>query len=109
VTADTASGNTPLAAHVRLIRAAADLIEQAGIPGLTLYPEPGEIVIQVPGTAGDAPSHTASITRLAALTGCEPAPDPRPGRTHGWLNARGTFAGHPVHIFAPLTQEDPAS
>jgi hypothetical protein len=31
VTAATASGGTPLAAHVNLIHAAADLIEQAGM------------------------------------------------------------------------------
>ena len=46
MTAVTASGNTPLAAHVRLIRAAADLIEQAGVPGLAIWPCPGEISIQ---------------------------------------------------------------
>jgi hypothetical protein len=106
VTAAAASGNAPLAAHLRLIRSAADLIEQAGIPGLALYPEPGEIVIQVPEASGDAMSRTASVTRLAALAGCEPVPDPQPGRTRGWLNARGTFAGHPVHIFTPLRQEE---
>jgi hypothetical protein len=105
VTAVTASGNRPLAAHVRLIRAAADLIEQAGVPGLALYPEPGEIVIQVPEASGDAPSRAATVARLAALTGCEPAPDQQPGRTWGWIHARGTFAGHPVHIFTPVSQE----
>ena len=101
----TAGANTPLAGWVRLIRAAADLIEQAGIEGLAVYPEPDEIVIQVPATSGDAPSRTARVARLAALTGCEPAPDPYPGRTCGWLHARGTFAGHPVHIFTPLIPE----
>jgi hypothetical protein len=105
VTAATASGNIPLAAHVRIIRAAADLIEQAGIPGLAVWPEPDEIIIQVPETSGDTPSRTARVARLAALTGCEPAPDPQPGRTCGWICARGTFAGHPVHIFTPVSQE----
>ena len=105
MTAGTASGSTPLAAHVLLIRAAADLIEQAAIPGLALYPEPGVIVIQVPEASGGIPSRTGTVARLAALTGCEPAPDPCPGRTQGWLNARGTFAGHPVHIFTPVRQE----
>jgi len=100
-----ASGNTALAAHLRLIRAAADLMEQAGIPDLALYPEPDEIVIQVPETSGDAASRAARVARLAALAGCEPAPDPSPGTTRGWLHARGTFAGHPVHIFTPVRQE----
>jgi hypothetical protein len=105
VTAGTASGTTPLAGWVNLIRAAADLIEQAGIPDLAVYPEPDEIIIQVPETSGDTPSRTAKVARLAALTGCQPAPDPYPGRTCGWLHARGTFAGHPVHIFTPVSQE----
>jgi hypothetical protein len=105
----TPGGNTPLQEHVQLIRAAADLIEQAGIAGLMLYPEPGEIVIQVPGHAGDTPARTAQVARLAALTGGEPAPSAQPGRTRGWIQARGTFAGHPVHIFTPVSQEEPAS
>ena len=105
MTAVTASGNRPLAAHVRLIRAAADLIEQAGIEGLAVWPEPDEIVIQVPETSGDTPSRTARVARLAVLTGCEPATDPQPGKTQGWIHARGTFAGHPVHVFTPVSQE----
>ena len=105
MTAGTASGHTALAAHVRLIRAAADLTGQAGIEGLAVWPEPDEIIIQVPQTSGDAPSRTGKVARLAALTGCEPAPDPYPGRTCGWLHARGTSAGHPVHIFTPVSQE----
>ncbi|MHB1430524.1 MAG: hypothetical protein ACYCVZ_00175 [Streptosporangiaceae bacterium] len=105
MTAVTASGNRPLAAHVRLIRAAADLIEQAGIAGLAVWPDPGEIVIHVPGASGDAPSRAARVARLDALTGCEPAPDQQPGRTQGRIHARGTFAGHPVHIFTPFSQE----
>jgi hypothetical protein len=100
-----AGGNPPLAAHVRLIRAAADLLEQAGVAGLTVWAEPGEIVIQVPEASGDAPSRTRKVARLAALAGCAPAPDPYPGQTQGWLHARGTFAGHPVHIFTPVRQE----
>ena len=104
MTAVTASGNHPLA-HVRLIRAAADLTGQAFTPGLAVWPEPDEIVIQVPGASGDAPSLAARAARLAALTGCEPAPGQPPGRTRGWIRARGTFAGHPVHIFTPVSQE----
>lgn len=102
----TATASAALAAHARLIRAAADLIEQAGIPGLALYPEPDVITIQVPESLGDIRIRVAGITRLAAITGCEPEPDQRPGRTQGWLHARGEFAGHPVHVFAPLSKEE---
>ena len=105
MTAGAAGGSAPLAAHVRLIRAAADLLEQAGITGLCVWPEPDEIAIQVPEHAGDLPSRAAAVARLAALTGGQPAPDPRPGKTRGWIDARGQFAGHPVHIFTPVSQE----
>jgi hypothetical protein len=104
MTAGPAAG-AALAAHVRLIRAAADLLEQAGIAGLAIWPEPDEIVIQVPEHAGDTPARAGKVARLAALTGCEPGSDPRPGRTRGWICARGTFAGHPVHIYTPVKQE----
>jgi len=97
-----------LTAHVRVIRAAADLLEQASIAGLSVWPEPGEIEIQVPETAGDLPSRAATVARLAALTGCEPAPDPRPGRTQGWIHALGQYAGHPVHIYTPVKEHPPS-
>ena len=104
MTTVSASADIPLDAHVRLIRAAADLLEQAGVPGLAVWPEPDEIVIQVPETSGDTPSRIRKVAALAALAGCQPAPDPGPGRTKGWLHARGTFAGHPVHIFTPVKE-----
>ena len=103
-----AASAAPLAAHARLIRAAADLLEQAGIAGLAVWPEPGEIIIQVPEHAGDVPSRAAAVARLAAIAGARPEPDPGPGKTRGWICARGTFAGHPVHIYTPV-KEHPAS
>ena len=102
-----APGMAPLAAHVRLIRATADLLEQAGVAGLSVWPEPGQIAIQVPEHAGDLPSRAAAVARLAALTGGRPAPGPGPGQTRGWIFADGWFAGHPVHIYTPV-KEHPA-
>jgi hypothetical protein len=96
-----------VAAHARVIRAAADLVEQAGVPGLAVYPGPGRIVVQVPEN-GPVPSRAAAAARLAAACGCEPGTDDRPGITRGWLTADGTFAGHPVRIFAPIPMEDPS-
>jgi len=105
VTTAAASGNGPLAGHVKLIRAAADLVEQAGIPGLALRPWQDEIVIQVPEALGDLAARTGAVARLAALTGGTAAADPRPGRTQGWIRARGQFAGHPVQVYAPVKEE----
>jgi hypothetical protein len=108
VTTAPASGSTALAAHVRLTRAAADLIEQAGIDGLAVYPQPDVITVQVPQDLGGIPARVAAITRLAALAGCQPEPETLPGATQGWLHARGEFAGHPVHVFAPIRKEQEA-
>lgn len=104
-TAD-ATGNALLDAHVKLIRAAADLVEQAGIPGLALCPWPDEIVIQVPETLGGIAARTGAVARLAALTGGTAAADPRPGRTQGWIRAAGVFAGHPVRVYTAIAKEE---
>jgi hypothetical protein len=106
MTTAAASGKAGLAGHVRLIRAAADLVEQAGVPGLALYPHQDEIAIQVPLDSGDAPARAARVARLAALAGGEPAPDPGPGATQGWIRASGTFAGCPVRIYTAVTKEE---
>jgi len=106
MTAAAASGTGQLAGHVRLIRAAADLIEQAGVPGLTIFPWHDEIVIQVPETAGDAAARIRSVTRLAALAGCQAAPCPGPGGIRDRASARGEFAGHPVHVYTPVREEE---
>jgi hypothetical protein len=106
VTTAAESGNALLGAHVRLIRDTADLVERAGIAGLVLCPEQDEIVIQVPQAAGDAAARARLVARLAALTGGEAAPDPRPGTTLGWIRAAGVFAGHPVRIYTAVTKEE---
>jgi hypothetical protein len=106
VTAATAGGNGPLAGHVRLIRDAADLIEQAGIGGLAVYPGPEEIIIQVPQDTGSPAARAGAVARLASLTGGTAAPDPRPGATQGWVRAAGVFAGHPVRIYTAIAREE---
>jgi hypothetical protein len=106
VTTAAANGNALLDAHVRLIRDTADLVERSGIPGLVLSPGQDEIVIQVPQAIGDAAARSAAVARLAALTGGEAAPDPRPGTTQGWIRAAGVFAGHPVRIYTAVAKEE---
>jgi hypothetical protein len=112
VTAVTASAGgllpaRPLAAQAHALRAAAAFIEQAGIPGLSLTVDAGQIVIQVPsGLAGPA-ARTAAVTRLAAAAGGQPARDTRPGTTLGWIRAEGQIAGHHARIFTPITEETP--
>jgi hypothetical protein len=106
VTTAAAGGNALLDAHVRLIRATADLVEQSGIPGLVLWPEQDEIVIQVPQAIGNAAARARVVARLAGLTGGTAAPDPRPGPALGWIRAAGVFAGHPVRIYTAIAKEE---
>jgi hypothetical protein len=106
MTTAAASENSMLAGHVTLIRAAADLIEQAGVPGLTLFPWHDEIAIQVPEASGDEAARIRSVARLAALAGSEAAPCPGPGGTRDLVSARGEFAGHPVHVYTPVRKEE---
>ena len=46
-----ATSAAPLTAHARLIRAAADLLEQAGIPGLAMWPDRTRSRSRFPSTA----------------------------------------------------------
>ena len=97
----------PLAAQAHALRAAAAFIEQAGIPGLSLTVDEGQIVIQVPASLAGPAARTAAVTMLAAAAGGQAARDARPGRTRGWIRAEGQIAGHDVRIFTPVTEETP--
>jgi hypothetical protein len=92
----------PLAAQAHALRAAATLIERAGITGLTLIIDTGLITIQVPAALAGPAGRTAAVARLAAATGARPARHTTPGATCGWMFADGQLAGHPVRIFTPL-------
>jgi len=112
MTAATASAGgllpaRPLAAQAHALRAAAAFIEQAGIPGLSVTVDTGQIVIQVPSSLAGPAARTAAVTRLAAAAGGHAARDPRPGPTLGWIRAEGRLAGHHVRIFTAITKETP--
>ena len=79
----------PLAAQAHALRAAAALIERAGITGLYVVISGDQITIQVPEQA-------------AAVAGGQAVRDTRPGATRGWVIADGEAAGHAVHIFTPI-------
>jgi hypothetical protein len=91
----------PLAAQAHALRAAAALIERAGIAGLSLTID-DEITIQVPASLAGPGARTAAVARLAAATGAQAARNTRPGQTCGWVRADGQLAGHRVHVFTPV-------
>jgi hypothetical protein len=111
MTAVTASGGLiparPLAAQAHALRAAAAFIEQAGIPGLSLTIDEGQITIQVPAHLAGPASRTAAVMLLAAAAGGQAARDARPGPTRGWIRADGQIAGHHVRIFTAITEAAP--
>ena len=93
----------PLAAQAHALRAAAALIEQAGIAGLSLTIDPDRITIQVPVHLAGPAARTAAVAVLAAAAGGRPSRDTAPGsRTHGWVFADGQSAGHAVRIFTAI-------
>jgi hypothetical protein len=97
----------PLAAQAQAhaLRAAAAFIEQAGIAGLSLTIDPGQITIQVPVDLAGPASRAAAVAVLAAAAGGQAAREARPGRTRGWIFADGQIAGHHARIFTAI---DPA-
>ena len=58
---------------------------------------PDEIVVQVPEAAGDAEARIRSVTRLAALAGCQaaafPGPSYRPNKSPGRVIPTGNTSG----------------
>ena len=71
----------PLAAQAHALRAAAAFIEQAGIAGLSLTIDPGQITIQVPvdlaGQPGSRRRGTGRRSRRPGGPRGPPRPDPR--------------------------------
>jgi hypothetical protein len=95
-----------LAVQAHALRAAASLIEHAGIPGLSLTVNADrdqQITIQVPTYLGSPAERTTVVTRLAAAVGGTTARDAFPGPTRGCLiRADGKVDGHTVHIFTGI-------
>jgi len=92
----------PLAAQAHALRAAASLIERAGIAGLSLTVDDDRITIQVPERLAAPAGRAAAVARLAAATGGQAARQARPGPTCGWVFADGQLAGHAVRIFTAI-------
>jgi hypothetical protein len=94
----------PLAAQAHALRAAATLIEQAGVADLMVDVDREGITIQVPFYIAGPASRAAVVARLAAATGGRAVRQSAPGRTRGWVFADGRLAGHAVRIFTAIEQ-----
>lgn len=88
----------PLAAAASLVATAA-LVAAAGAAHISVTVAGAAINVQVPTYAGDEPTRAAAVGAYAHALG-SPV-QRRVGETspHTWIEARGTIAGHPVHVW----------
>ena len=83
---------------------AAALIEESGVPGLTVTCYTDHVSILVPAGAGDARHRAAVVAALGELAGaarCRQA-DAAGQRPAAWLDAAGRAGGTVIQITTPL-------
>jgi hypothetical protein len=98
------SGFTSAAAarSAAVIRAAADLVEQAGIGGMVVSCQHGRILIHVCERDGDPQARAAMVAAVAGVLGCVPAQYDSHDPASAWLEAAGQIRGILAEIFTPL-------
>jgi len=84
------------------MRAAADLIEESGIGGLSVTCNEDQISIQVCEQAGDAPARAGIVAALASLLTSTAYQHDSPACPSAWLQAHGQIRGIPVRVYTPL-------
>src|SRR5260370_4789303 len=83
-------------------RAAAGIIEESALPGLSVTCTSHQITVQVSLDAGDPAERTAQVGLLAGIAGTQAYRED--SRTAAWSQVRayGQARGIPVSIFTPL-------
>ena len=96
-----------LAAHVRSDpRCRGPASSRPASPACPSGPSQDEIAIQVPETSGDLPvPRRWRSPGWPPSPGASPRPTPVPARPAAGSAPAGSIAGHPVHIFTPVTEE----
>jgi hypothetical protein len=84
------------------IRAAADLVEQAGIGGLSVSCHHDRILIHVAERDADPQARARIVAAVAGVLGCVPAQTSSHASADAWLEAAGQISGVPAEIFTPL-------
>jgi|HubBroStandDraft_1064217.scaffolds.fasta_scaffold709410_2 hypothetical protein len=84
------------------IRAAADLVEQAGIGGLAVSCHRDRIVIHVGERDGDPQARARTVAAVAGVLGCVPAQTSSGASANAWLEAAGQVSGVRAEVFTPL-------
>jgi hypothetical protein len=97
------TGLCPAAAQAHALRAAAALIERAGIAGLSVSVDAADISILVPDFSGPLAQRQAAVEQLAATAGARAARRDYPASPIlGVIRADGSEDGHPVSIFTVI-------
>ena len=84
------------------MRAAAAIIEESALPGLSVTCTSREITVQVSGHAGDPARRAAQVGRLARIAGTQAYRDDSQVTAYSQIKAYGQARGIPVTIFTPL-------
>lgn len=108
---------TSPAAQAHALHAAASLIENTGIPGLSVTVDANskdeitireEITIQVPPYLGTPAERTAAVAKLAAAVGgTATRKDSDWQDKFAWVSGAGTTEGHNVAIFTSIPNAGP--
>jgi len=91
------------ATTVAAMRVAADLIEQAGVTGLSVTCGDETISVQVSEHLGDAATRAHLVARLAAQVGTIAVRADAHARGSSWVQADGAIGGLAVHIYTAVT------
>jgi hypothetical protein len=84
------------------MRAAATLIESAGIGGLSVTCDSGQVTVQVGEHLGDPATRAGMVARLAAVIGATAVRADSAASPVSWVRADGAISGLRVQAFTPI-------
>jgi hypothetical protein len=84
------------------MRAAASIIEESALAGLSVTCEPGQITVQVCECSGDPAERAAQVGLLAGIAGTQAYRHDSPVTAYCQVKAYGHVRGIPVSIFTPI-------
>jgi hypothetical protein len=93
---------TDCAVTAAAMRAAAAIIEESGLPALSVTCTSHEITVQVSAEAGTAAERAAQVGQLARIAGTHPYRDDSAASAWSSVRACGQARGIPVTIFTAL-------
>jgi hypothetical protein len=93
---------TDCAVTAAAMRAAASIIEESALAGLSVTCSSGEITVQVSERAGDPAGRAAQVGLLARIAGTQPCRHESQASAYCQVKACGQVRGIPVIIFTPI-------